>query len=420
MTVCDNRSVCNGGREAGKEPCMSQSLPPPLFDPFAPGFTDDPYPQYAALRATAPIYQHPFGFWLLTCYDDVAWLLRASLSVEDRNIAASPFQDLREQMWGEEAARPRGVSMLDRDPPDHTRLRRLVSKAFTPRAVQALAPRITGLVDSMLDAAEQTGRVDLVDALAFPLPFAVIAEMLGTPPADHERIRQLTGTVVRSLEPVVDPAVASAITAADSELRTIAADMIAWKRANPADDLLTALIHAEDDGDVLDDEELVAQTLLLYIAGHETTVNLIAGGALALLRHPGQLALLRSDPALAATAVDELLRYDSPVQASRRITLEPVEIRGTTIPAGAFVMASLGSANRDERFWGADADELRLSRDNARQHVSFGAGPHHCLGASLARLEAAIALQRLVSRFPALALDGDVTWNGRINLRGPA
>jgi cytochrome P450 len=399
---------------------MSQTLPPPLFDPFAPGFTDDPYPQYATLRAAAPVYQHPLGFWLLSCYDDVSWLLRASLSVEGRNIATSPLLELREQMYGEEAGRPHGVSMLDRDPPDHTRLRRLVSKAFTPRAVQALRPRIADLVDTMLDAAEREGRVDLVDTLAFPLPFAVIAEMLGTPSADHERIRRLTGTVVRSLEPVVDPAVASAIAAADGELTAIAADMIAWKRANPADDLLTALIYAEDDGDVLDDEELIAQTLLLYIAGHETTVNLIAGGTLALLRHPAQLALLRDDPALIANAVEELLRYDSPVQASRRITLEPVSISGVTIPAGAFVMASLGSANRDEGFWGPDAAELRLDRANARQHVSFGAGPHHCLGASLARLEASIALARLTTRFPGLALDGQVAWNGRINLRGPA
>ena len=398
---------------------MSQTLPSPLFDPFAPGFTDDPYPQYAAVRGGAPAGRHPLGFWLLTCYDDVSWLLRAGLSVEDRNVATSPLLQRREQLYGEEAARPR-VAMLYRDPPDHTRLRRLVSKAFTPRAVQALRPRITALVDSMLDAAERESRVDLVDALAFPLPFAVIAEMLGTPPADHERIRQLTGTVVRSLEPVVDPAVASAITAADSELRTIAADMIAWKRANPADDLLTALIDAEDDGDVLDDEELIAQTLLLYIAGHETTVNLIAGGTLALLRHPVQLALLRDDPALITNAVEELLRYDSPVQASRRITTEPVSISGVTIPAGAFVMASLGSANRDEGFWGPDAAELRLSRGNARQHVSFGGGPHHCLGASLARLEASIALAQLAARFPGLALDGQVAWNGRINLRGPA
>src|SRR5215831_15835920 len=399
---------------------MSQTLPPPVFDPFAPGFTDDPYPQYAALRTGAPAGRHPLGFWLLTRYEDVSGLLRAGMSVEDRNITDRQWIELREQLYGEEAARPRGLSMLDRDPPDHTRLRRLVSKAFTPRAVEALRPRIAGLVDEMLDAAERRGRVDLVDALAFPLPFAVIAEMLGTPAADHERIRKLTGTVVRSLEPVADPGLVAAIAAADAELTGIAAEMIAWKRSHPADDLLTALINAEDGGDVLGDDELIAQTLLLYIAGHETTVNLIAGGTLALLRYPAQLALLRDDRALAANAVEELLRYDSPVQASRRITLEPVTIGSTEIPAGAFVLASLASANRDERFWGADASELNLTRENARQHVSFGAGPHHCLGASLARLEATIAFQRLTGRFPGLALDGDVTWNGRINLRGPA
>jgi len=398
---------------------MTQAVPSPLFDPFAPGFTDDPYPQYAVMRAEAPVYQHPFGFWLLTRYDDVSWLLRAGLSVEDRNVADGPFRQTRDQMYGDEVPAP-DKSMLDRDPPDHTRLRKLVSKAFTPRAVEALRPRITSLVDGMLDAMAGQRRVDLVDALAFPLPFAVIAEMLGTPPADHERIRQLSGTVVRSLEPVADPALVAAIAAADAELTAIAADMIAWKRGNPADDLLTALITAEDNGDALSDDELIAQTLLLYIAGHETTVNLIAGGTLALLRNPAQLAQLRNNPRLAESAVEELLRYDSPVQASRRITVEPVSIGGTTIPAGAFVMASLGSANRDEFFWGADAAEVRLSRDNAHRHVSFGAGPHHCLGASLARLEASIAFARLTARFPGLAIDGDVTWNGRINLRGPA
>jgi cytochrome P450 len=400
---------------------VTETLPPPLFDPFAPGFTDDPYPQYAVMRAKAPVYEHPFGFWLLTGYDEVSWLLRAGLSVEDDNLAPdSMLRQMRAELFGGAESPRAALSMLDRDPPDHTRLRRLVSKAFTPRAIQALRPRIVELVDGMLDAMAEQRQVDLVDALAFPLPFRVIAEMLGTPPGDHERIRQLSGTLVRSLEPVADPELAAAIMAADDELRRLTTEMIAWKRANPADDLLTALIHAEDDGDVLDDEELVAQTLLLYIAGHETTVNLIANGTLALVHHPGQLALLRSDAALVGNAVEELLRYDSPVQASRRITLEPVTVGGVTIPAGAFVLASLGSANRDERFWGPDAAGLNLRRENARQHVSFGAGPHHCLGASLARLEACIAFERLTARFPGLALDGDVVWNGRINLRGPA
>jgi cytochrome P450 len=396
-------------------------MPPPVYDPFAPGFTDDPYPQYAALRAGAPAGRHPLGFWLLTRYEDVSALLRANMSVEDRNVTDRELIELREQMFGEEdQARARNRSMLDRDPPDHTRLRRLVSKAFTPRAIEALRPRITALVDEMLDEAGRKNPVDLVDALAFPLPFAVIGEMLGTPPADHERIRQLSGTVVRSLEPVNDPDTARAIVEADAELVQIAAEMIAWKRANPASDLLTALINAEDGGDVLNDDELISQTLLLYIAGHETTVNLIAGGTLALLRHPDQLARLRQDPGLTVNAVEEMLRYDSPVQATRRITLEPASFGDVTIPAGAFVMALLGSANRDESFFGPDAGRLRLDRENARQHVSFGAGPHHCLGASLARMEAAIALDRLVTRFPGLALDGEPTWNGRINLRGPA
>jgi cytochrome P450 len=401
---------------------LTETMPPPLFDPFAPGFTDNPYPQYATMREQAPVYQHPFGFWLLTSYDDVSWLLRApGLSVEDDKIAAdNVMRQFREAMLGDVVQETAALSMLDRDPPDHTRLRKLVSKAFTPRAIQALQPRITALVDGMLDDIAAQGTVDLVEALAFPLPFSVIAEMLGTPPADHDRIRQLSGTVVRSLEPVNDPELMQAIVAADEELSQLAAEMIAWKRANPADDLLTALIQAEDDGDALTDDELVAQTLLLYIAGHETTVNLIAGGALALLRHPGQLELLRANPGLVGNAVEEMLRYDSPVQASRRITLEPITVAGTTITAGEFVMVSLGSANRDERFWGPDADELRLDRENARQHVSFGAGPHHCLGASLARLEAAVAFERLVGRFPDLALAGDVEWNGRINLRGPA
>jgi len=401
---------------------MSEAeLAAPLFDPFAPGFTDDPYPQYAAVRAAAPVYQHPFGFWLLTRYEEVSWLLRASLSVEDRNMTGGPLLEMREALYGDQpTSAADGLSMLDRDPPDHTRLRKLVSKAFTPRSIQALRPRITELVDGMLGEIEERGQVDLVEALAFPLPFTVIAEMLGTPPADHTRIRELSGTLVRSLEPVNDPQMAAAIMAADRELCEIAAGMIAWKRKNPADDLLTALINAEDGGDVLSDDELVAQTLLLYLAGHETTVNLIAGGTLALLRHPDQLAELRADPGLAENAVEELLRYDSPVQASRRITLEPITLGGTGIPAGAFVLASLAAANRDRDFWGEDADELRLRRENARQHVSFGAGVHHCLGASLARLEGAITIERLVARFPGLRLDGEVEWNGRINLRGPA
>ena len=388
-----------------------------VFDPFAPGYTDDPYPEYARLRAAGRAHEHPLGFWVLSHHEDVSALLRGSLSVEERNVGGA-LADLNAEMYGEREERSGGLSMLDRDPPVHTRLRKLVSKAFTPRSIAALEPEIVSLVDELLD--RMSGSVDLVETLAFPLPFAVISQMMGLPDsADHTRMRELTGTLVRSLEPVVDPQVAAEIMAADEELSALARGLIAWKRANPGEDLMTALVRAEDDGDVLDDDELVAQVVLLYVAGHETTVNLIANGTLALLHHPDQLALLREQRDLAGNAVEELLRYDSPVQFSRRITLAPYEVDGRTIPQGAFVMAGLGAANRDETQWGPDADQLRLDRAEARSHLSFGAGVHHCLGAALARLEGRIALQRLVERFPQIALDGDVEWNGRINLRGP-
>jgi len=205
---------------------------------------------------------------------------------------------------------------------------------------------------------------------------------------------------------------------ADKEMADRTAEAIEWKRQHPADDLLTALINAEDGGDVLSDEELIGQVVLLYVAGHETTVNLIGNGTLALLNDPAQAAFWRERPDLDDNAVEELLRYDSPVQLTRRITLEDYEVDGHVIPKGSFVMASLGSANRDEAQFGPDADQVRLDRANAKQHASFGGGVHHCLGAALARTEGRIALSSLVRRFPSLTLAGEPTRNGRINLRG--
>lgn len=390
-----------------------------VFDPFAPGFTDDPYPEYARLREADPVHQNPFGFWIVSTYDEVNAILRSGHSVEERHVAPGPMQAIADEVYGDREERMHGLSMLDKDPPDHTRLRKLVSKAFTPKSIAALEPEVERLVDDALDRMADQGEVDLVEALAYPLPFTVITQMLGMPEADHARMRELAGILVRSLEPVVDPDAFREILDADTELSAIAADVIQRKRREPGDDLLTALIRAEDGGDVLDDEELVAQVLLLYIAGHETTVNLIANGTLALLRSPDQLALLRERPDLAGNAVEELLRYDSPVQMSRRITLDPYTAGETEIPAGAFVIASLASANRDPDRWGPDADVLRLDREDARAHVSFGAGVHHCLGAALARLEGRVAIRRLVERFPSLRLAGEPAWNGRINLRGP-
>jgi cytochrome P450 len=389
-----------------------------LFNPLLPGFTNDPYPHYQRMRDVDPVHEHPLGFWLVTRYDHVSALLRADLSVEPRNLAGGLIADQFQQL--DEANTVARRSMLDRDPPDHTRLRRLVTKVFTPKAIAALEPKVTALVDKSLDRIAEQGTVDLIEALAFPLPFAVISEMLGTPPTDHVRLRELTGTLVRSLEVVADEETMRAIAAAEVELTAMMREIIAWKRDNPADDLLTALIAAEDGGDQLTDDELVAQVLLLYVAGHETTVNLIGNGTLALLRNPDQLALLRARPDLAANAVEEFLRYDSPVQQSRRITVRPHTVGDREIPAGMFVIAALASANRDERHFGPDANELRIDREDARTQVSFGAGPHHCLGAALARLEGRVAIGGLASRFPNLSLNGDIEWNGRLNLRGAA
>ena len=391
-----------------------------VYDPFAPGYAENPYPTYAHMRAAGPVNLHPLGFYTLSHYADVSDLLRSKNSVEDRNMGPSVFRDLVESTYGDQPERALGLSMLDRDPPDHTRLRKLVTKVFTVRAISALEPRVIELVDRALDGLEQAGGGDLIEALAYPLPFTVICELLGMPETDHAALRELAGILVGSLEPVVDPARLAEIDRAGKEIAERIGAAIADKRRQPAEDLLTALINAEEAGDKLTDEELVAQVTLLYVAGHETTVNLIANGTLALLRNPDQAQLLRDRADIDVNAVDELLRYDSPVQMSRRIMLAPYEVAGHEIPTGSFVQAGLAAANRDEDFWGPDAGELHLDRANAKAHLSFGGGPHHCLGAALARLEGRVAITRLIRRFPTLELDGEVAWNGRLNLRGPS
>jgi cytochrome P450 len=388
------------------------------FNPFEPGFTDDPYPQWAALREHDPVHRTPLEFWLLLRHDDVLRFVRdPGTSVEDRNARPTAVDELIRETVGERAERG-NAAMLNRDPPDHTRLRRLVSKAFTPRVIERLRPRIQQLVDETLDRVAPTGEMELVSDLAFPLPFAVISEMLGMPESDSAQLREWSGTLVRSLEPINDPELVKRIAAAGDAMHDFTADVIAWKREQPADDLLSALLAAEEHGDVLSDEELIDQVMLLYIAGHETTVNLIGNGVLALLRHRSQLERLRGDPSLDANAVEELLRYDPPVQMTRRITLEDVEVGGKVIPAGTFVACVIASANRDADRWGPDADRLDLGRADASGHLAFGGGAHYCLGAALARLEGQVAVGSLVRRFPGLEQDGEAVWNGRMNLRG--
>lgn len=388
------------------------------LDPLAPGFFDDPYTQYAALRSSAPVHRSRFGPWMLTRYDDCVRLLRnPAVSVEDRNAGI----DRRARLFGEDDERRRrgAAAILNLDPPAHTRIRRLAGKAFTPRRVEALGPRIDALVTEALDRVAGQGGMDLIADLAFPLPFAVISEMLGIPTDDSDHLRDVSHTLVRTLEPLTNDEDLPRLREASDAMHDFVDEMIGWKRAHPGDDLLTALIEVRDGSDALSDDELHDQVALLYIAGHETTVNLIGNGTLALLRHPDQLRRRRHEPALIGNAVDELLRYDGPVQFSRRITLGDLLVDDVTIPAGSFVFTVLGAANRDPAHFGPDADALDLARRLAPQHLSFGGGIHHCLGAVLARAEARAAIGALVSRFPGLTLATDApAWNGRLVLRG--
>ena len=392
---------------------------PRFFNPLQPGYTEDPYPHFAEMREHDPVHLTLLNQWLLFRYDDVSRILRdPSMSVSDDKIEV--FDEKRLAMFEAAAGAEfeRSTSMLNADPPDHTRLRRLVSKAFTPSSIEALRPRVQQLVDAMLDPMAERGTGDVVTELAFPLPFDVISEMLGMPDADKEQIAAWSGAVVKTLDPIISD---DEIVAAIEGSRAMEAhidQVIAWKRDHPADDLLSALIAAEEDGDRLSSIELRDQVVLLFIAGHETTVNLIGTGIYELLRHPDQLTMLRADPSLDANAVDELLRFVSPVQLSRRVVLHDITIRDKTIPKGMFVLTGLASANRDPDKWGPTADDLDIRRDGAAQHVSFGSGIHYCLGASLARLEAQVAIGTFVRRFPNARLAGAPEGNGRINLRG--
>ena len=395
---------------------MSTTSEPVFFNPLEEGYLDDPWPHLAEIREADPVHHLLTGQWGLFRYDDVFTLLRdPSLSVDDVNADMDAIE--RSALFEDIDPDDYNRSILNIDPPDHTRLRRLVSKAFTPRTIEALRPMVQRMVDAMLDQMEADGDADVVGRLAFPLPFDVISEMLGMPAADKDLIRDWSAAIVKTIDPIITDEEIVAARDADVKMSAHLDSVIAWKTANPGDDLLTALIEAEDDGDTMSARELRDQVSLLFIAGHETTVNLIGTGIRELLRHPEQLALVRTS-GLPATGIDELLRWVSPVQITRRIATDDLEFRGKTIPKGAFVLASLASSNRDPEFWGATAGILDLTRENAGQHVSFGSGIHYCLGSSLAKLEADVAIGSFVRRFPDAEIVGDPVWNGRINLRG--
>jgi len=310
--------------------------------------------------------------------------------------------------------------MLFRDPPDHTRLRALVSKAFTPRTIEVMRDHIQDIVDRLLGRALAQGGMDVMEDLAYPLPVTVICEMLGVPVGDHASIRGWSADIARSLDAIGLPSDQSIVERGRIARRQLAdyfRALVPERRARPQPDLLSGLLAAEEQGDKLTEPEVIAMCLLLFIAGHETTVNLIGNGLLALLRHPEQLARVQADPALVPNAVEELLRYDSPVQRTARITTEEVDLAGHHITKGAMVVVALGAANRDPAQF-ADPDRLDVTRRDVR-HISFGFGIHFCLGAPLARVEGQIALGALLRRAPGLTLDEPtLEWRESSVLRG--
>jgi cytochrome P450 len=390
-----------------------------LFDPFENGFHANPYHQYQRVRETEPVHRSALGPVLLTRWEDVNRLLRSpGVSVETAN--ASDVRRLQPSHGDPERSERGKQSILRLDPPDHTRLRRLMSRAFTPRTIERLRPRVDEMVSRILDdLATRDEPFDLMSELAFPLPFAVINDMLGMPDGDADTMRALSHTVSQSIDPLLAAERAEEIFAASDQMREMVAAAVRWKRNRPDDDdLLNTLLRRDDDGDVLTDSEISDNVVLLYIAGHETTVNLIGNGIHALLRNRRQLERLQDGSVSDSAAVEELLRYDSPVQFTQRIMIETIDIDDHTITAGDTVLTGIGAANRDPAKFGPTADELDLDRANAREHVSFGSGIHHCLGAALARLEGQAVIGPMVRRFPDLALTGEPVRNDRLVLRG--
>lgn len=385
----------------------------------------DPYPVLARLRVASPCRVGDSAFVVVAGHADCAALLRDPRASVDRRLAAAPINLLDSHRRTLPADAPPPLverSFLWLDPPDHTRLRRLVSSAFTPRVVQRLQPRIEAFVDDVLDRAALTGRFDAVADLAYPLPVNVICDLLGVPVDDVPLFQGWSTTISSAIDPISaatpDPAAAIAeVAQARAELQGYLDGLLEDRRRKPGDDLLSALLDVEDDGDTLTHDELVATAGLLLIAGHETTVNLIANGILALVRHPGVAAELRRDPGLGAAVVEETLRFDPPVQTAGRVAREPIRLGDLEIRPGDVIGLLLAAANRDPSVHD-DPDVFDPHRST--RHLAFGLGTHFCLGAPLARLEARVALTRFVQRFerPQLVEDPPPYRQG-ISLRGP-
>lgn len=390
------------------------------IDLFSTEFKANPYPTYAYLREHAPVYRATLpdglGVWLVSRYADVVSVLKDSRFVKDiRNAMTS--EELKQLPQLPEVVRDLKQNMLDLDNPDHARLRALVHKGFTPRRIEQLRGRVQQIANELLDKAEAKGTMDLIAEYAFPLPITVIMELLGLPAEDQAQFRawseqSITGNAVTELT--------ESQLAATGAIVDYLKELVEVRRKHPEDDLITALVQAEEAGDRLNVSEMLAMMVLLLIAGHETTSNLIGNGMLALFQAPDQLERLRREPDLMASAIEELLRFSGPLEtATERFASEDIELAGAIIPRGEMVLTVLAAANRDPQMF-ANPDMLDIARKD-NPHVAFGQGIHFCLGAPLARLEGQIGLATLLQRFPRLELNApieEITWRPSLVLRG--
>jgi unspecific monooxygenase len=389
------------------------------FDPWDPAFVADPYPAYTELRDRGRVhYYEPSDQWLVPHHADVSALLR------DRRLGRTYQHRFTHEDFGRTAP-PAGHEpfhvlndhgMLDLEPPDHTRIRRLVSKAFTPRTVEGLRPYVHQLANELVAGLVADGGGDLLTVVAEPLPVAVIAEMLGIPESDRAPLRPWSADICGMYELNPSEETAARAVRASVEFTEYLRELIAARRKEPGDDLISALIAAYDEGDRLSEQEMISTCVLLLNAGHEATVNATVNGWWALFRNPGQLAALRSDRALLSTAVEELMRFDTPLQLFERWVLDEIEIDGTVIPRGSEVALLFGSANHDPAVF-ARPERLDLARPE-NPHISFSAGIHYCIGAPLARIELAASLGALLDRAPALRLAAEPERKPNFVIRG--
>ena len=387
------------------------------FNPFDPEFRKNPHPFYDRLRTEEPVHRTPLGFVVLTRYEDVVNTLRNndfSRDIEvNANLPESPTRKFRRE-------NERSKSMLNLDPPDHTRLRRLVSKSFTPSAIEKLRPRIQQLVDDALANAKRTGHLELVEELAFPVPFQVISDLLAMPTERGEELREWSQIITATLEPTTGVEELEKGQEAIAKMRPYLEEIIQHRRRNMGDDMLSSLIAVEEQGEKLNNDELMSFVILLYIAGHETTVNLIGNSVHALLTHPEQLDVMRHETCT-PNMVDELLRFNGPVQHTIRTPLVdisiPVNGQEMLIKKGSLVLASLGAGNHDPSVFD-NPHQLDFSRSNSNRHLAFAAGVHYCLGASLAKLETEVAVGTLVKTFKSIEFDTQPEWRDRLTIRG--